>query len=71
MIIVLLHVMPNEKASDNRWELFHELTILMFIYHLICLTEWLTDMMIREQIGWSLITVISINFFLQLFRITL
>ena len=62
MIAVTGFVEPMIIVSKNRMQLFNEVFVVIISYHLIPLTEFMTDLEIRNNIvGNSLIGVTLFN----------
>ena len=62
MIAVAGTVEPMTAVSKNRMQLFNELFVVIISYHLIPLTEFMTDFEIRNNlVGKSLIVVTLFN----------
>ena len=62
MIAVTGFVEPMTIVSKNRMQLFNEVFVVIISYHLIPLTEFMTDLEIRNNIvGKSLIVVTLFN----------
>ena len=62
MIAVTGLVEPMTEISKNRMQLFNEVSVVIISYHLIPLTEFMTDLEIRNNIvGKSLIVVTLFN----------
>lgn len=62
MIAVTGIVEPMTIVSKNRMQLFNEVFVVIISYHLIPLTEFMTDLEIRNNfVGKSLIWVTIIN----------
>ena len=72
MIAVTGIVEPMTIVSKNRMQLFNEVFVVLISYHLIPLTEFMTDLEIRNNVvGKSLIFVtlfnLAVNILLALF----
>lgn len=50
-------------------ELFNEFYVLIILYHMLCLTEFVPDFNTQEIIGYSLVFSIFLNFGLNLILI--
>ena len=62
MIAVTGVVEPMTEISKNRMQLFNEVSVVIISYHLIPLTEFMTDLEIRNNfVGKSLIGVTLFN----------
>ncbi len=62
MIAVTGIVEPMTIVSKNRMQLFNEVFVVIISYHLIPLTEFMTDLEIRNNlVGNSLIVVTLFN----------
>ena len=62
MIAVTGVVEPMTEISKNRMQLFNEVFVVIISYHLIPLTEFMTDLEIRNNlVGRSLIAVTLFN----------
>jgi len=57
MIILVGLTKPFAKKRDNAVDMFNEFTLLVINYHLMSLTDWVSDGDTREVIGWSMIAV--------------
>ncbi len=67
MIAVTGIVEPMTEISKNRMQLFNEVSVVIISYHLIPLTEFMTDLEIRNNIvGKSLIGVTLFNLALNI-----
>lgn len=51
---------PYSLPSKNNSEMIHEFAILVLNYHLLCLTDFVSDPYTRDTIGYSLCSCISI-----------
>jgi hypothetical protein len=72
MISVTGIVEPMTIVSKNRMQLFNEVFVVIISYHLIPLTEFMTDLELRNNlVGKSLIVVtlfnLAVNILLALF----
>ena len=47
--------------NANRIELANESIILVLFTHFLCHTDLVTNLDVRYYIGWSIITIISVN----------
>ena len=62
MIAVTGVVEPMTEIIKNRMQLFNEVFVVIISYHLIPLTEYMTDLEIRNNlVGKSLISVTLFN----------
>ena len=62
MIAVTGVVEPMTEKSKNRMQLFNEVFVVIISYHLIPLTEFMTDLEVRNNVvGKSLIGVTLFN----------
>ena len=62
MIAVTGVVEPMTQISKNRMQLFNEVFVVIISYHLIPLTEFMTDLEVRNNlVGKSLIAVTLFN----------
>ncbi len=62
MIAVTGIVEPMTEISKNRMQLFNEVFVVIISYHLIPLTEFMTDLELRNNVvGKSLIGVTLFN----------
>jgi hypothetical protein len=62
MIAVTGYVEPMISVSENRMQMFNEFCVLLVSYHLFPLTDFMTDLEIRNNlVGKSLIVVILFN----------
>ena len=62
MIAVTGIVEPMIQISKNRMQLFNEVFVVIISYHLIPLTEFMTDLELRNNlVGKSLIAVTLFN----------
>ena len=55
------YVLPYKSLVQNTQEVFNEWTVLVACYHLFTFTEWVDDLHVQFQLGWSLLAVIVIN----------
>ena len=53
---------PMTDISENRMQLFNECFILVFVYHLFPLTNFMTNLDVRNDVGNSLMIMTVINF---------
>ena len=56
-LIVAAHTMPYKTLELNRLEFTNEFLVLILNYHLMCLTEVVSDPDTRVYIGYSLIAL--------------
>ena len=52
---------PMIIISENRMQLFNESFVLIILYHLLTLTDFMTDLATRNLMGKSLIVVTLFN----------
>ena len=52
---------PIVSANENRMSLFNESFILILTYHLLCLTDFVSDLEMRSFVGKSIMDVTLIN----------
>ena len=67
MIVVSGLAEPMIMISDNRMQIFNEFSVLIFCYHLLPLTDFITDQEARNLVGKSLILVTQINLGVNIF----
>jgi len=62
---LLLNNKPFEENSDNYFKLFNEVCVTIYLYIMLCLTDFQGQNNLREEQGWALIillgTVILVN----------
>ncbi len=69
MIAMTGYVEPMISVSENRMQLFNEFCVLLVSYHLFPLTDFMTDLEIRNNlVGKSLIVVILFNLGINILR---
>ena len=61
MIAVTGLAEPMIRISDNCIQIFNEFSVLIFCYHLLPLTDFMTDQEARNLVGKRLILVTQIN----------
>jgi hypothetical protein len=61
MIMYIISVKPFKEALLNKLEIFNEICILLTSYHLSCFTMFVSDPLIKYNIGWSLLALTSLN----------
>ena len=61
MITVTGIAEPMIMVRENRMSIFNEFSVLIFAYHLIPLTDFMTDLNTRNLVGQSLIAVTLFN----------
>jgi hypothetical protein len=61
VVIYLGYFRPYTTQKQNNLELFNEICILAASYHLIIFTDFVDDLDIKYQAGWSLIAITLIN----------
>ena len=54
-IIVIGYNKPFKSSSRNKVEMFEEAGIIVIMYHIICFTDWVPDLEVRHNLGYSLI----------------
>ena len=52
---------PYSRKISNVQEVINEWTVLLASYHLLTFTEWVYDLELRYQLGWSVIATIILN----------
>lgn len=57
----VLTVQPFDSSVLNRSEIMNETTVFFASYHLFCFTEYMEDVEREEDVGWSIIFLITIN----------
>lgn len=67
VIILFGHSNVHHLPSDRRLEYFNEWSILICQYHFICFTAFVSDANIKFSVGYSLIAVVTFNFFVNVF----
>lgn len=71
MICTIGLMSPYSEKSANRIELFNETCVILLNYHLICFTDFVQELYIRDWIGNILILVTILNVAVNLFVISL
>ena len=61
MITVTGIVEPMILRSENRMQLFNEVSVLLFLYPFFLLTNYMPDLDARKSVGWSLVAVTLFN----------
>ena len=61
MIILIGLKRPFKERSRNRAELFDEMFILFFMYHIFCFTEFVPDVNTQYYIGYSAISLMLLH----------
>jgi hypothetical protein len=61
------HSNVRHLPSDRRLEYFNEWCILICQYHFICFTAFVSDSHAKFFVGYSLIAVVTFNFFVNVF----
>jgi hypothetical protein len=67
VLIYLIYSRPFGKPLLNMIEIFNEFCILVAAYHLFAFTDYLDDVRIKYNGGWSLIVITIINIIVNLF----
>lgn len=57
-MIFIGHETPFASSMRNKAEVLEQLAILVIIYHIFCFTDWLPDLFVRHNLGYSLISCI-------------
>ncbi len=57
MVMILGYVPPFKKNIANHLEIMNEVLLLLTNYHLMMFTDFLSDSMIKEDVGMSLVVV--------------
>lgn len=63
--------MPFEDKELNLLEIFNEVTILVAGIHLLLLTDYDINYYLQYNLGWSLISVTSLNIFVNMIITTI
>ena len=65
--IILVGVQrPFEKNTKNVTIVLEEATIIVIMYHIFCFTDWLPNLEVRHNLGYSVISCIMIHLFVFL-----
>ena len=70
-MILIAHMQPFTSPSENRVEILSELGIQISLYHILCFTEWMPDLKLRHQLGYSLVIFIFLYFSAFIIRSTI
>ncbi len=68
-VIYLLRVRPFKQG--NKSLIFNESCLLLAFYHLILLTNYVDDIQVRNNVGWSLIATVMLMIFVNLLVIVI
>ena len=62
-VSLLLHVMIRPYSGDlmNLTDTVNEICIFLTSYILICFTEYVSDPQLKQDIGWVLVLLITLN----------
>ena len=63
MIVLIGYKKPFREVNRNRAALSDEGYIIFFMYHIICLTEFVPDENTRNGIGYSAVTIVLLHLF--------
>jgi hypothetical protein len=66
MVLLVGHIKPFSRQSDNRIELYNEFSTLVVNYHLMCFTDFVSEVDTRELVGKSLVYVTGGNLLINL-----
>jgi hypothetical protein len=61
MLIYIVEFQPFEKQLINYLEIFNELCILAVAYHLLLFTDFVSDLDIQYNAGWSIVLLTALN----------
>ena len=61
MLIFLIYLQPYISKEENLSEILNEMGVLVYILHLRCFTDWVTNPNAKYNVGISLIGVISLE----------
>jgi len=64
-VSLLLHVMvrPYDKDLMNLTDTVNEICIFLTSYILLCFTEYVSDLQLKQDIGWAIVLLIALNVF--------
>lgn len=66
MVVAVSVLQPYTLPSENHKEIIDEAVVLVFIYHLMTLTDFVSDANTREWIGFSLCFIVCCNLVVNL-----
>jgi hypothetical protein len=61
MIVYLIKVKPFEDPFFNKLEIFNEVCVLLSIYHLFTFTDFVGNVVMQYNIGWSMVGLTCFN----------
>lgn len=70
LIMTVGLISPFSLKSSNAMELFNETCVLLINYHLMCFTDFLGDLALREKAGLTLIILTITNIMINLGQIS-
>jgi hypothetical protein len=56
--VMIVGSKPMLAKLDNYMLLFNEIMVSIYLYHLLCLTDFIGDHDLRELIAWSLLCIV-------------
>jgi len=60
-VILLGRVAPFKRRFSNHFETFSECIVMMVMYHLICFTDFMTDLDVRFKLGYTVSAVVCLH----------
>jgi len=55
MVMELSYLKPYALSSENNIQVIEEVLIWLFCYHLICQTEFVQSLEVKEYLGWGMV----------------
>ena len=62
-IILLGYTKPFVSKWRNMFEAVEEYSIIVIMYHIFCFTDWLPDLEVRHNLGYSIILCMALQLF--------
>jgi len=69
-VIILGRVEPFKGKEKNQLEMINETFVMFVMYHMICFTAFVPDLVVRDRLGYVLLTLIVVHLTASLFIIT-
>ena len=60
VLIFLIFLQPYTSKEQNLREIVNEIGVLAYILHLRCFTDWVTDTTAKNNMGISLVFVVTL-----------
>lgn len=54
---------PFQSQTRNKVEMLEEMAIIVLSYHCFCFTDWISDLEVRNNLGYSIIVCMGLHLF--------